>query len=290
VLFFGTAMSMTAFPVLARILAEDKMRDTEVAGTALTAAAIGDVAVWSMLALVLAFTDHQSTWHLLLAIPYVALMLFGVRPVLARLMERSTGDRGSMNILIVVIVVALASGGATQWFGLDFIFGAFFAGLVVPRSSIAAVREQISERVGLVGNALLMPIYFVMAGLNVNLRTVGRSGLVELVLILVTAIGGKLVGGYLGARASGLPSRQSTVVGVLMNTRGLTELIILGIGLQAHYLDTRLYSLMVAMAVVTTAMTGPLLQVVYPVHSRVKRPAVSARFQPALAATQESEA
>jgi Kef-type K+ transport system membrane component KefB len=293
VLFFGTAMSMTAFPVLARILAEDKMRDTEVAGTALTAAAIGDVAVWSMLALVLAFTDHQNTWHLLLALPYVALMLFGVRPALARLMERSAGDRtstNSINILIVVIVIALASGGATQWFGLDFIFGAFFAGLIVPRSSIGAVREQISERVGVVGNALLMPIYFVMAGLNVNLRTVGRSGLVELGLILVTAIGGKLIGGYLGARASGLPSRQSTVVGVLMNTRGLTELIILGIGLQAHYLDTRLYSLMVAMAVVTTAMTGPLLQLIYPVHSRVKRPAVSGRFQPALATTQESEA
>lgn len=290
VLFFGTAMSMTAFPVLARILAEDKMRDTEVAGTALTAAAIGDVAVWSLLALVLAFTDHQNIWHLLLAIPYVALMLFGVRPALARLLERSAGDRASINILIVVIIVALASGAATQWFGLDFIFGAFFAGLVFPRSSIGAVREQITERVGVVGNALLMPIYFVMAGLNVNLRTVGRSGLAELGLILVTAIGGKLVGGYLGARASGLPSRQSTVVGVLMNTRGLTELIILGIGLQLHYLDTRLYSLMVAMAVITTAMTGPLLQLIYPVHSRVKRPAVSGRFQATLTGTQEGEA
>jgi Kef-type K+ transport system membrane component KefB len=129
-----------------------------------------------------------------------------------------------------------------------------------------------------------------MAGLNVNLRTVGRSGFAELGLILLTAIGGKLIGGYLGARASGMPSRQSTVVGVLMNTRGLTELIILGIGLQLHYLDTRLYSLMVAMAVITTAMTGPLLQLIYPVHSRVKRPAVAGRFQPTLAVTQEGEA
>jgi len=283
VLFFGTAISMTAFPVLARILTEEKMRDTEVAGTALTAAAIGDVAVWSLLALVLAFTDHQSTWRLLLTIPYIAVMLLGVRPALSRLLGRSakgeaangngsgTEDGLSTGALIAVIVIVFASGGATEWFGLHFIFGAFFVGLIFPRVSTNAVSEQIADRVGVVGNALLMPIYFVLAGLNVNLRTMGRSSLPELGLILLVAIGSKLIGGYLGARASGVDRRQSTVIGILMNTRGLTELIILGVGLQLHYLSTQLYSLMVVMAVVTTAMTGPLLQLSYPLRIRMKR-------------------
>jgi Kef-type K+ transport system membrane component KefB len=270
VLFFGIAMSMTAFPVLARILAEEGMRDTEVAGVALTAAAIGDVAVWSLLAAVLAFTDHQSTWRLLLVLPYAAVMIFAVRPTLAWLLRRSTGDRQLTSVLLTVAIVVFASGGATEWFGLHFIFGAFFAGLIFPRTGTGATRKHLAERVGVVGTAVLMPIYFVMAGLNVNLRTVGWSGVADLGLILLVAVSGKLVGGYLGARAGGLSRRHSTVTGVLMNTRGLTELIILGIGLQFHYLDLRMYSLMVAMAVLTTAMTGPLLQIAYPLRARVK--------------------
>ncbi|NUR57961.1 MAG: cation/H(+) antiporter [Catenulispora sp.] len=271
ILFFGVAMSMTAFPVLARILAEDKMRDTAVAGVALTAAAIGDVAVWTVLALVLAGTDHQSGWRLLVAVPYVAVLLLGVRPALARLAGRHRGQETPTGILVAVFVLVLVSGAVTQWCGLDFIFGAFLAGVVFPRTVAEPLRERIAERTGVVGNTLLMPIYFVMAGLNVNLRTVGWSGMADLGLILVVAIGGKILGGYLGARFARLPARQSATVGILMNTRGLTELIILGIGLQLHYLDGRLYSLMVAMAVVTTAMTGPLLQVAYPVRSRVRR-------------------
>jgi Kef-type K+ transport system membrane component KefB len=284
ILFFGVAMSMTAFPVLARILAEDKMRDTEVAGIALAAAAIGDVAVWSVLALVLAFTDHQSGWRLLVVIPYVAVMLLGVRPALAHAARRHGGDGMPTGILVAVFVLVLLSGAVTQWCGLDYIFGAFLVGVAFPRGAGGALRERIAERTGAVGNTLLMPIYFVLAGLNVNLRTVGASGAADLGLILAVAIGGKILGGYLGARAGRLPARQSAVVGILLDTRGLTELIILGIGLQLHYLDGRLYSLMVAMAVVTTALTGVLLQLAYPVRSRVRRTAAAAPgVQPALA-------
>jgi Kef-type K+ transport system membrane component KefB len=289
VLFFGLAMSMTAVPVLARILAEDDIRETEVAGIALTAAAIGDVAVWSLLALVLAFTDHQSFWRLLLLIPYTALMILGVRPALARALRRTARDRAPLNALIAVFVLALASGGVTEWLGLHFIFGAFLAGVIFPRAEAGALREQIMEQADVTGTALFMPVYFVLAGLNVNLRTVGWSGLALLGLILVTAIGGKLLGGFAGARASRLPARESATLGILMNTRGLTELIILGVGLQLHYLDGRLYSLMVAMAVITTAMTGPLLQVAYPKHLRVKATATAddpPHGAPATAATE----
>ena len=281
ILFFGVAMSMTAFPVLARILAEDRMRETEVAGIALTTAAIGDVAVWTVLALVLAVTDHQSGWHLLLTIPYAAAMFLGVGPVLARLARRRNGDGTPTGVLVAVFLLMLLSGAVTQWCGLDYIFGAFLAGVVFSRSVAEPEREWITDRTGVVGNTLLMPIYFVLAGLNVNLRTIGWSGAADLGLILLVAVGGKILGGYLGARAFRLPARQSVTVGILMNTRGLTELIILGIGLQLHYLDGRLYSLMVAMAVVTTAMTGPLLRLAYPERLRVRRPARAApRAQP----------
>lgn len=271
VLFFGIAMSMTAFPVLARILAEDGLRDTEIAGIALAAAAIGDVVVWSLLAFVLAFTADRNAWHLLAAIPYAAALVFCVRPLLARLARRASRDGAAVGAVAAAVALALASGSVTEWLGLHFIFGAFLAGALFPRSGTAALRRQIVRGAEAAGSTLLMPVYFVIAGLNVDLGTVGWRGVGTLGLILVTAVGGKLLGGYLGARAARLPVRQSAALGVLMNTRGLTELIILGIGLQLRYLDGRLYSLMVVMAVVTTAMTGPLLQAVYPAGTRTPR-------------------
>lgn len=282
ILFLGVAMSMTAFPVLARILAENRMRGTEVAEVALVTAAIGDVTVWTVLALVLAFTDHQNGWRLLLTIPYVAALFLGVKPALARLAGRHDGDGTPTDVLVAVFVLILVSAAVTQWCGLDYIFGAFLVGVVFPRSVSEPLRERIAERTSVVGNMLLMPIYFVLAGLSVNLRTVGWSGAADLGLILPVAIGDKILGGYLGARAGRLPARQSATIGILMNTRGLTELIILGIGLQLHYLDARLYSLMVAMAVVTTAMTGPLLRLAYPERWRVRRTTPASSRRPAL--------
>jgi Kef-type K+ transport system membrane component KefB len=269
VLFVGAAMSITAFPVLARILTDRGMQRTELGGIATAAAAIGDVIAWCLLAAILAFTDGQQSWHILLVLPYVPIMLFVVRPLLAKtLTARETTTAGgralTIPMVIVLVLLLLVSGALTEWSGLHFIFGAFFAGAIMPRQGTQRLRAELRERVGMVSGVLLLPVYFAVAGLNVNLSTVGASGLGQLALILLVAIGGKFVGSYTGALVSGQPSRSATALGVLMNTRGLTELIILSVGMQLHLLDTSLYSLMVVMALVTTAMSGPLLRLTYP--------------------------
>lgn len=265
VLFFGAAMSITAFPVLARILTDRGMHHTAVGGLAMTVAAIGDVVAWCLLAAVLTFTGGQASWQIILVVPYVLVMLFVVRPLLARLAtaHQRTGSRLGAGALSALVVFAVVSGGVTEWLGLHFIFGAFLAGAVVPRTSTESLREEVIERITPLGSVLL-PVYFTVAGLRVDLSTVDVTAIGELTLILLAAVGGKFLGAYAGARACGQTSRHAGALGVLMNTRGLTELIILGVGLQAGLLDSGLYSLMVVMAVVTTAMTGPLLRMVYP--------------------------
>lgn len=265
VLFIGAAMSITAFPVLARILTDRGMQRTTLGALALASAAIGDVVAWFLLAAVLTFAEGQRSWHILLVVPYALVMVFVVRPLLGRLLTRRGGAERELTVqpFAVLVVLVLLSGALTEWFGLHFIFGAFFAGSIMPRKGTGRVREQLSGRVEMV-SWVLLPVYFAVAGLKVDLSTVDSSGLGELGLILLVAVGGKFVGAYLGARISSRPSGEAATLGVLMNTRGLTELIILSVGLQLGLLDTGLYSLMVVMALVTTAMTGPLLRLSYP--------------------------
>ena len=134
----------------------------------------------------------------------------------------------------------------------------------MPREAVLGLREEILARLEQVSVLVLLPIYFVVSGLNINLSTIGHSGLEELGAILVVAIAGKLLGAYGGAQLAGIRGRNAGVMATLMNTRGLTELVILSVGLQLHILDKPLYSLMVIMALVTTAMSGPLLKAIYP--------------------------
>ncbi len=260
VLFIGAALSVTAFPVLARILTDRGMLRTPLGGLALTCAAVDDVLAWSLLAIVVALTGGgPDQWRMLLAAPYLALMLFVVRPLLRRLASGYAGRELTLGVLGLVFAGLLVSAGLTEWMGLHFIFGAFLFGVAMPRTEAAALRTQVLERVGQVSSVLLLPVFFVVGGLNVDLSTMDARAFGELGLILLVAIGGKFVGAFLGARVHGVPVRQSAVLGTLINTRGLTELIILAVGLQLGVLDRSLYSLMVVMAVVTTAMAGPLL-------------------------------
>jgi Kef-type K+ transport system membrane component KefB len=264
-LFIGTAMAATAFPVLARILTDRGLHRTRIGGIALASAAIADVLAWTLLAVVVALAGSTSPWKVLLAIPYAAAMFVVVRPLLKRLGQSYLkAGRLTPNVLATVLAVLLLSCYATNWMGLHFIFGAFLFGIIMPREPVMAMREEILERLEQLCVVVLLPLYFVVSGLSINLSTIGRSGLQELAAILVVAIGGKLVGAYLGAQLTGVRGRNAGVLATLMNTRGLTELVILGVGLQLHILTKPLYALMVVMALVTTAMSGPLLKWIYP--------------------------
>src|SRR5579863_6969721 len=264
-LFIGTAMAATAFPVLARILTDRGLHRTRIGGIALASAAIADVLAWTMLAVVVGLTGSAAQWKVLLAIPYAIVMFAVVRPLLRRLSRfYLQAGRLTPNILATVLAGLLLSCYATNWMGLHFIFGAFLFGVIMPRENVLGLREEILERLEQVSVLVLLPIYFVVSGLSINLSTIGSSGLEELGAILVVAIVGKLVGAYLGAQFTGVRGRNAGVIATLMNTRGLTELVILGVGLQLHILTKPLYALMVVMALVTTAMSGPLLKAIYP--------------------------
>nr|AGS49521.1 Na+/H+ antiporter [uncultured bacterium esnapd7] len=263
VLFIGAAMAVTAFPVLARILADRGMLRTALGGLALTCAAIDDVLAWSLLAVVVMVSGGGDQWLIGLVPLYVAVMFLVVRPLLRRLFA-AHGTGLTTGRLAVVLAGLLTSGAATEWIGLHFIFGAFLFGVVMPRDDTEALRGALIERVGEFNGALLLPVFFIVAGLKVNLSGIGTTGLVELALVLLVAVGGKFGGAFAGARLRRLPARTSAALATLMNCRGLTELIILTVGLQLGVLDRSLYSIMVVMAVVTTMMTGPLLRLIHP--------------------------
>lgn len=267
-LFVGASMSVTAFPVLARILTDRGLQRTRVGGLAIASAAVDDVLAWSLLAVVVTIAGSEGggeQWHVLLSPVYIAVMALVVRPLLQRLVAaRSKAGRLTPDLLAVIVVGLFLSCWATEWLGVHYIFGAFIFGAVMPRLDAAELREEVLERLEQISVIVLLPVFFVIAGLGVDLSKVGVSGLLELVAILVVAIVGKFVGAFLGARSSGVGVRQSAVLGSLMNTRGLTEIVILTVGLQIGILDQELFSLMVVMALVTTIMAGPLLKLFYP--------------------------
>ncbi|NUT37608.1 MAG: cation/H(+) antiporter [Hamadaea sp.] len=270
-LFIGAAMAVTAFPVLARILTERGMHRTEVGSLTLASAAVDDVIAWTLLAgvVALAGATADGSWHILLAVPFAAAMFLLVRPALRRLVAaRTAAGRLTPDILAIVLIGVLASAYAAEWLGVHAIFGAFLFGAMMPDDRI--LRGEIMERLEQVSVLLLLPAFFVLAGIRVDLSGLGGSGWLELALILAVAIGGKFAGAYLGARVHGVRHDRSAAMAILMNTRGLTEIVILTVGLQLGLLDGALYSLMVVMALVTTAMAGPLLSLVYP-RARVDR-------------------
>jgi Kef-type K+ transport system membrane component KefB len=250
------------------------MSRTWLGNVALTSAAIDDVLAWSLLAIVVTIIGSAagSQWLPLLFAPYLVLMATVVRPALAWILtRRRVTAAGSPGALAVTIAGLLASAAFTEWIGLHFIFGAFLFGVVMPRGAApdppadgpGALGDQISR----VNNILLLPVFFVVAGLKVNLTGMSAKDVVDLCVILVVAVAGKFLGAFVAARLCGLRSNEAGALAILMNTRGLTELIILTVGLQLGVLDARLYSDMVVMALVTTAMAGPLLQAVYPLRS-----------------------
>lgn len=268
-LFIGAAMSVTAFPVLARILTERKMHRTPLGVLALACAAVDDIVAWSLLAAVTAVAENKPPRGTIVlvvqAIVYLVVMFAVVRPALRRLSAayRRAG-RLTPDLLAVVLVGVLLSSYFTNLIGIHFIFGAFVFGVTMPREDTAELFEEILQKLEQVSVLLLLPLFFVVTGFNADVTQIGRRGPVELVLILLAACAGKFLGATAGARLQRLPWRTASAVGILMNTRGLTELVILKIGLDKGVLDNQLFSMLVVMAVVTTVMTEPLLRLVYP--------------------------
>jgi Kef-type K+ transport system membrane component KefB len=263
VLFTGVAMAITAFPVLARILADESMESTAVGRIALAAAAIGDVAGWVCLAVVTAFVHAESSWRLALLPVYFAVLLFVVRPVLARLLapggrgrEWSPGP-GSLALVATGLVLSCAS---TEWLGLHFIFGAFAFGAVMPPGGPGSPSRVLAEVLGGSAARLLLPVYFVVSGLRVDFSHFSLGQLGWLAALSAVAVGCKGGGAYVGARLPGTGRRDSATLAVLMNTRGLTEIVVLSVGLQERLIDVEMYSMMVIVALVTTGMTPPLVR------------------------------
>ncbi len=238
VLFMGVAMSITAFPVLARILADRGMMRTVPPGVfSLAAAAVDDILAWTLLAFIIAIIEGGDPLEVAkivgMTLVYAAVMFGIVRPLLAKLVEwRDSAGRLSPDILAVILIGGVfLSSAVTDVIGIHQIFGAFMFGAVMPKVGAEQLHREILERLEQVSVLLLLPMFFVVTGLSVDLAGIGLSGgLWQLGLVLVVAIAGKFLGAYAGARASAIPTRQSAAIAVLMNTRGLTELVILSAG------------------------------------------------------------
>jgi Kef-type K+ transport system membrane component KefB len=268
-LFIGASMSVTAFPVLARILTERGMHRTEIGALTLACAAVDDILAWSMLAVVLAVVRSSGAFDLpkilLETLAFVAVMFWVVKPLLRRLVPAyERAGRLTPNILAVVVVGFLVSGYVTDEIGIHAIFGAFVFGVVMPRESSHALFVEILDKLEQVSVLLLLPVFFISTGFNVDVTGLGREGLGELGAVVAVACVGKFFGASVAARVIGYRWRKAAAVGVLMNTRGLTELVILNVGLAAGVLDPKLFTILVVMAVFTTVITEPLLRLVYP--------------------------
>ncbi len=273
-LFMGAAMSITAFPVLARILTDRNMHRTETGGIALACAATDDIMAWTILAVVVGVAGGEGEprgWLVFLAVPFALIAIFVVRPALTRLtaMYAKAGEL-TPTILSIVLIGMLLFAAATEYLHVHYIFGAFLFGAILPHEEAAAMRHEILVRLEQISVLLLLPVFFLVSGLKVDLRGLNGDNLVQLAAILAVAISGKYVGAYVGARLSGVPHWQANSLGILMNTRGLTELVILNVGLGLGLLSDDLFTMMVVMALVTTVMTGPLIAVAYP-RQRVAR-------------------
>lgn len=270
ILFMGVAMSVTAFPVLARIILDRKMGGTWIGNLALACAAVDDVLAWTLLAVVVSIAGGGTQWLTLLLLPYLAIMLLVARPMLRLLLNRIRDEKEQRTYALrIALAGILLSSAFTEWIGLHFIFGAFIFGLVMPRHSTVAmplgITVDVTDRIDHLNRTLFLPAFFIVAGLKVDLSGLTSGDALDLLLILGVAVGGKYSGAFLGAKLSRVPNKQASIIAILLNTRGLTEMIVLGVGLELKVIDLKLYSLMVVMALVTTAMTGPAVQRLYTV-------------------------
>jgi Kef-type K+ transport system membrane component KefB len=268
-LFMGAAMSVTAFPVLARILVERDMMKSHLGTVAIACAAVDDVTGWCILAyiVVLIRAAHQaaSIWVTVGGILlFAAVMIYGVR-FLLRGFERTFRKHGgiSENLMALMVLLTLASSLCTERLGIHLLFGSFLMGAIMPKEPTFV--RYVLDRFETVTITLLLPLFFAFTGLRTNIGLLkGPAMWFYCGLIILVAAAGKLGGSMAAARFSGMPWREAAGLGTLMNTRGLMGLVILDIGLDIKIISPALFSMMVVMALVTTFMAVPVLDVVYP--------------------------
>ncbi|HET7694974.1 MAG TPA: cation:proton antiporter [Vicinamibacterales bacterium] len=264
-MFMGVAMSITAFPVLARILTDRGLSRTELGTAALTCAAVDDVSAWCLLAITVGIaraTLFDAAVVLGLTVAFIAAMFLVVRPIAVRLTEDADGEL-SHAAVTWALAGLLASAVVAELIGIHAIFGAFLFGAVVPAGSTLARRLQ-HDRTPVV-TILFLPAFFAVTGLRTEIGLLASWQDWAICLsIVVLATAGKFGGTLLAARLTGMPQRLGVRLGILMNTRGLMELVVLNVGLDLGVISPRLFTMMVIMALVTTAMTTPMLDLVPP--------------------------
>jgi Kef-type K+ transport system membrane component KefB len=284
-LFMGISMSITAFPVLARILQERNLSKTFLGSMAVTCAAVDDVTAWSVLALVVAIARASSVTgsaiSLLFVLLFIAVMVWGVRRILPRWLKVTSDGEPSKEALAIVVCIVVASALATETIGIHAIFGAFLAGAIMPETG--GFRHKLTLRIENFSSVLLLPLFFVFTGLRTQVALLSDlQGWLLCFLILAVATSGKLGGTAISARVMGMGWRDALQLGALMNTRGLMELIALNIGYDLGILSPRIFTMLVIMAFATTALTGPLLSLfgklqVAPLAVANERPGIEGR-------------
>jgi len=263
VLFFGISMSITAFPVLARILKDRGMQSSALGATALMCAAMDDVCAWTLLAVAMTLIPAGGgaapvLQRLMWLGAYLAVMVWVVRPLGRWMAKREAETAPSYESLVVIVTVVLASAAATQAIGVHPLSGAFLAGLCFPR--VKRWQGGVRMRLEMIVQVLLLPLFFALAGMRTQIDLLnGSRAWLWTVVVVVVAIAGKMGGAVLAARWTGEPWRNAWGLGALLNTRGLVELIVLNIAYDAGVFSQTLFTMMVVMALITTMMTEPLL-------------------------------
>lgn len=284
-LFMGVAMSITAFPVLARILQERGLLRTRVGAVTLACAAVDDVTAWCILAGVVVIVRAEAAhlplwWTLAGSTAYVMTMVYLVGPMLGRLVRwQQRLGHIPQSLLALVLLLVLASAWITEWLGIHALFGAFLVGAIMPKDHVFV--HTLTEKLHDVTVVLLLPLFFAFTGLRTRIGLVSGAQMWMICgLIILVAVAGKWGGSTAAARLSGLSWREAGALGVLMNTRGLMELVVLNIGLDIGVISPTVFAMMVIMALVTTFMTTPLLELIYPARA-IREDTLEPRVTPA---------
>ncbi|WP_053717757.1 cation:proton antiporter [Saccharothrix sp. NRRL B-16348] len=268
-LFVGGALSITAFPMLARILQERGIANTPIGGLTLVAAAIDDAAAWVILAVIIAVAAAGSAFDAVGTVAgaavFAVLMLTVGRNLFARLGARVEREgRMSRDVMALVLFVVLLAGWFTDFIGVFSVFGGFITGLAMPQSAI--VRRELETRLTDLNSILLLPVFFAFSGLNTQVSGFGSGGglWLPLAVIMAVAFAGKYLGCAIVVRAQGFSWRYASAVGGLMNARGLMILIFINIGLAHDLVTPELFAILVAVAIVTTAAAMPIYRASLP--------------------------